>query len=231
MTEILPFAQYILGLIFTYALNFELVSFREYQYQLAIFQLLNLISEISIKIYSKNRYIYLAHQLLTEPRPYLGDVLDAWGSGFPGLDISRFSGEGCLRDKSRHVRSAVRCYVEMTELCRGEAAGWPGALCCSVTQSCPTLCDAMDCNTPGFPVLHHLSELVQTHVHWVGDAIQSSHLLLSPSPPAFYLSQHQGLFQWISSSLSRAKVLELRLEHQSFQWIFRVDFLNIWSAL
>ena len=62
------------------------------------------------------------------------------------------------------------------------------------------LCDRMDCSLPGFPVQHQLPELIQTHVHWVGDAIQPSHPLLSPSPPAFNLSQHQGLFQWVSSS-------------------------------
>ena len=67
--------------------------------------------------------------------------------------------------------------------------------CCSVAQLCPTLCDPMDCRTPGFPVLHHLLELAQTHVHPVSDAIQPSHPLSSPSPPAFNLSQHQGLFQ------------------------------------
>ena len=66
-------------------------------------------------------------------------------------------------------------------------------MCCSVTQVCPTFCDPMDCSTPGFPVLHHLPELAQTHVHLVGDAIQPSHPLSSPSPPAFNLSQHQGL--------------------------------------
>ena len=67
-------------------------------------------------------------------------------------------------------------------------------------------------------------ELAQTHVHWVGDAVQPSHPLLSPSPPAFNLSQHQGLFQWVSSLHQVAKVLELQLQHQSFQWIFRIDF-------
>ena len=72
--------------------------------------------------------------------------------------------------------------------------------CCSVTKSCPTLCDPRDCSTPGFPVLHYLLELAQTHVHPVSDAIQSSHPLSSPSPPAFSLFQHQGLFQWVSFS-------------------------------
>ena len=82
-------------------------------------------------------------------------------------------------------------------------------------------CDHMDCSTPGFPVLHHLPELAQTHVHRVGEAIQP---LLSPSPPAFNISQHQGLFQWVSSSHQVAKVLEFQLQHQSFQRIFRTDF-------
>ena len=94
----------------------------------------------------------------------------------------------------------------------------------SDTQSL-TLCDPMDCSTPGFPVHHQLLELTQTHVHQVGDAIQPSHPLSSPSPPTFYLSKHQGLFQWVSSSHQVAKVLEFQLQHQSFQRIFRTDFL------
>ena len=97
----------------------------------------------------------------------------------------------------------------------------------SVAQSCLTLCDPMDCSMPGFPVHQQLPELTQTHVHPVGDAIQPSHPLLSPSPPAFNLSQHQGLFKWVSSSHQIAKVLELQLEHQSFQWIFKTDFLRM----
>ena len=66
--------------------------------------------------------------------------------------------------------------------------------CCSITKSCLTLCDPMDCSTPGFPALHHLLEFAKTHVHWVGDVIQTSRPLLFPSPSAFYLSPHQGLF-------------------------------------
>ena len=95
----------------------------------------------------------------------------------------------------------------------------------SVAQSCPTLCNPMDYIMPGLPVHHQLLEFTQTHVHWVGDAIQPSHPLLPTSPPAFSLSQHQGLFQWVSSSHQVAKVLELQLQLQSFQWIFRTDFL------
>ena len=78
--------------------------------------------------------------------------------------------------------------------------------CCSVTQSCLTLCDPMDCSMPGFPGLHHLSEVAQIHVHWVSDAIQLAHPLSSPS--ALHRSQHQGLFQWVGSSHQGARVLE-----------------------
>ena len=95
----------------------------------------------------------------------------------------------------------------------------------SVAQSCPTLCDPVDCSTLGFSVHHQLPEPTQTHVHWVSDAIQPSHPLLSSSPPIFNLSQHQGLFQWVSSPQQEAKVLEFQLQHQSFQWIFRTGFL------
>ena len=96
----------------------------------------------------------------------------------------------------------------------------------SVTQSCLTLCDPMDCSTPGFPVHHQLPELAQTHVHWVGDDIQPSHPLLSPSPFAFNLSQHQGPFQWVGSLHQAAKVFEL--QHQSFQWMNIQDWVPLW---
>ena len=81
----------------------------------------------------------------------------------------------------------------------------------SVTQSCPTFCDPMNCSMPGLPIHHPLPKFTQTHVHWVGDAIQPSHLLSSPSP-ACSLSQNQGLFQWGSSSHQVAKVLEFQLQ-------------------
>ena len=93
----------------------------------------------------------------------------------------------------------------------------------SVIRSCLTLCDPMDCSTTGFPV--QLLEPTQTHVRWVSDAIQSYYPLPSPSPPAFILSQHQGLLKWVSSLHQVAKVLEFQLQHQSFQWIFRTDIL------
>ena len=81
----------------------------------------------------------------------------------------------------------------------------------SVAQSCLTLCDHMNRSTPGLPVHHQLLESTQTHDHWVGDAIQPSHPLSSPSPPVLNLSQHQSLFKWISSSHQVAKVLEFQL--------------------
>ena len=95
----------------------------------------------------------------------------------------------------------------------------------SVTQSCLTPCDPMDCSTPGLPVHHQLPEFTQTQVHWVSDAIQPSHPLSIPSPPSINLSQHQTLFQWVSSSHQVVKVLEFQLQCQSFQWIFRTHFL------
>ena len=102
----------------------------------------------------------------------------------------------------------------------------------SVAKSCPTLCDPMDCSTPGLPIHHQLPEFIQTHAHWVGDVIQPSHPLFPPSPPTFSLFQHHDLFKWVSSSHQMTKVLEFQLQHQSFQWIFRTDFLKIyWMAL
>ena len=99
----------------------------------------------------------------------------------------------------------------------------------------------MNCSTPGLPVHHQLPEFTQTHVHWVSDAIQPSHPLSSPSPPAPSPSQHKGLFQWVNSSHEVAKVLEFQLQHQSFQWTprremqikttMRYHFMLVWMAL
>ena len=114
-------------------------------------------------------------------------------------------------DVSEHVFVCVCVCVERE---RGES------LCCtaeittidyqfsSVTQSCPTLCDLKDCSTPSFPVHHQLPEFTQTLDHGVSDAIQPSRPLSSPSPPTFNLSQHQGLFKWVSSSHWDARVLD-----------------------
>ena len=96
----------------------------------------------------------------------------------------------------------------------------------------PAVCDTMNCSTPGFPVHHQLPEPTQSHVHWVSDAIQPSHPLLSPSLPAFNISQHQGLFKWVSSLHQVAKVLEFQLQHQfpneySGLISFRMDWLDL----
>ena len=136
-----------------------------------------------------------------------------------------------LKDKDLcKCRITVSLCQERT-VCQGKTVRVRGSQCywsfhfSSVAQLCPTLCDPMDCSMRGFPVHHQLLELTQTHVHWVGDAIQPSHPLSPPSSPAFNLSQHQGLFNWVSSSHQVSKVLEFQLQHQSFQWIFKTDFL------
>ena len=102
----------------------------------------------------------------------------------------------------------------------------------SVAQSCSTLCDPMNCSTPGLPVHHQLPEFTQIHVHWVSDAIQPSHPLSSSSPPALNLSQHQGLFQWVSSWHQVAKELSFSFnispsnEHPGLI-SFRMDWLDL----
>ena len=95
----------------------------------------------------------------------------------------------------------------------------------SVAQLCPTLCNPMNRSMPGLPAHHQLPELTQIHVHWVDDAIQPFHPLSSSSPPALDLSQHQGLFKWVSSSHQVTKVSEFQLQHQFFQWTPRTDLL------
>ena len=88
-------------------------------------------------------------------------------------------------------------------------------------------CDPINCSTPGLSVYHQLPEFTEAHVHRVGDAIQPSHPLSSPSPPAPNPSQHQGLFQWVNSSHEVAKELEFQLQHQSFQWTPRTDLFCV----
>ena len=94
-----------------------------------------------------------------------------------------------------------------------------------VTQSCLTLCDPMDCSTPGLPVHHQLLEFTQTHVHWVGDAIQPSHPLLSPSPSAFNLSQQQGLFKWVS----QIKWVKWVSQIKWVKWVSHIRWPKYWS--
>ena len=102
----------------------------------------------------------------------------------------------------------------------------------SVTQSSPTICDPMNHGMPGFSVHHQLPEFTQTHVHWVGDAIQPSHPLSSPSPPALNLSRHGGLFKWVSSFHQVAKIFEFQLQHQySNEYSGLISFRMDWSDL
>ena len=136
-----------------------------------------------------------------------------------------------LQYSMKQIPAALGSFTPFSVSCPAEALvictllELPSAWLSSAAQLCPTLCDLMDCSIPGFPVHHQLLELAQTHVHGVSDAIQPSHPLSSPSPPAPNPSQHQDLFQCVSSLHQVAKVLELQLNHQSFQWIFRTDFL------
>ena len=120
--------------------------------------------------------------------------------------------------RGKHENSAFCTLV--TVLC-GSCSG-------SVSKWCPALFNPRDCRMAGLPVLHYLLEATQTHVLWVGDAIQPSHPLSSPFPPAFNFPQHQGLgwlgHQWLGSLHEVAKVLELQVQHQSFQRILRIDF-------
>ena len=103
--------------------------------------------------------------------------------------------------------------------------------CCSVNKLYPTLCNPKNCSTPGFPVLPHLLECAQTHVHWVDDAILPSHPLSPPSPFVLNLCQHQGLFQWVGSLHQVAKVLEFHLQHQSFPMNILGWFPLGWTGL
>ena len=133
--------------------------------------------------------------------------------------------------------STYRVWVSLDSLCLHIAPHPPGPFSgglkfslgsvqfSSVDQSCLTLCDPMNHSTPSLPVHNQLLGLTQTHVHWVSDAIQPSHPLLSPSPPALNLSQHKGLFKLVSSLHQVAKVLEFQLQHQSFQWTPKTDLL------
>ena len=105
-------------------------------------------------------------------------------------------------------------------------------ICCSVAVSCLTLCDPMDCSTPGFPVLHYFPEFALTHVHSVDDTIQPSHPRLPPSPPALNLSQHHSLYQGVGSSHQVVKVLGLQLPHHfSSEYLelisFRIDWFDL----
>ena len=150
--------------------------------------------------------------------PFLATHLYQAGALFPDPLVSW---------KSLHLKSLTEALgkpiaTQVDCKCRQKAVSVQFS---SVAQSCRTLCDPVDCSTPGLPVHHQLPKLAQTHVQWIGDAIQLSYSLSSPSLPTFNLSQHQGLLKLVSSLHQVAKVLEFQLQHQSFQWIFTTDFL------
>ena len=144
---------------------------------------------------------------------------------FPGSPAVRC----CITNAGAHVQSLVReLRSHMTfDLTKKKKVILGNRKWFSSVQSlsCVRLCDPMNCSMPGLPVHDQLPESTQTHVHWVGDAIQPPHPLLSLSPPALNLSQHQGLFKLVSSPHQVAKVLEFQLQHQSFQWTPRTNLL------
>ena len=134
------------------------------------------------------------------------------------------------REMENMLLRNLMCSVKSSSTTTFESNNWwssygQGIQFSSVQSLCHVWFFTTDCSTPGFPVHHHHLELAQTHIYWLSDAMQPSCLLSSPSPPAFNLSQHQELFQWVSPLHHVDKVLELQFQHQSFQWIFRTDFL------
>ena len=128
---------------------------------------------------------------------------------------------GSLETESNFIEVFLINVKELWEIL--EESYW----CYLITKSCPALCKPTDYSTPGFPALHYLPEFAQIHVHWHGGAIQTSHPPSPSSPLALNLSQHQSFSQRVSSLYQVAKVLELLLQHQSFQSIFKVDFYII----
>jgi len=117
-----------------------------------------------------------------------------------GILFKRYSHQNTLRGAEQIEKCMCRHDFVWLNHCIFPDQRFSSVQFSSVAQSCPTLCDTMNRSTPGLPVHHQLPESTQTHVHWVGDAIQPSCPLSSPSPPALNLSQHQGLFKWVSSS-------------------------------
>ena len=135
----------------------------------------------------------------------MGFPRQEYWSGLP------FPSPGDLPDPGIEPESPTFAGEFFTTESYGKSLSPPSDQIRSVAQSCPTLCDPMNRSTPGLPVLHQLPEITQTHVHRVSDAIQPSHPLSSPSPPAPNHSQHQSLFQWVNSLHEVAKVLEFQL--------------------
>ena len=145
----------------------------------------------------------------------------------PALNLSQHQGLFQWVSSSHQVAKVLEFQLQHQSLqwTHGMSVQLSSIQFISVTQSCLTLCNPMNHSTPGPLVHHQLPEFTQTHALWFGDAIQPSHPLSSPSPPASNPSQHQGLFQWVNSLHDVAKVLEFQLQHQSVQWIPRTDLL------
>ena len=146
---------------------------------------------------------------------------------------SKITADGdCSHEIKRHLLLGRKGMTNLDSTLKSRDITLPTKVCLassvqfsSVAQLCLTLCDPLNYGTPGLPGHNQLPEFTQTHVHWVCDSIQPSHPLSSPSPPVLNLSQHQGLFKWVTSSHQVAKLLEFQLQHQSFQWTPRTDLL------
>ena len=159
------------------------------------------------------------------PSPFQRSTLGVYSNSNPHISFRTLVTSGFIKGPETEFTTS---WSSLTHV-------WPekssSSLFSSVTQSCPTLCNHMDCSTPGLPVHHQLLEFTQTNVHWVGDAIQPSHPLSPPSPPTFNLSQHRGLLKRVSFLHQVAKVLELQLQHPSNEYpgliSFRMDWLDL----
>ena len=193
---------------------------------------------ILVKFWAKYDWLSLDHRsisvqwmLATEARPSDRNVFTqaypfSSGSGVPPKEVKN---TGCLSiqypllPQAAHVLPPLYLFnCQDTTVNNHPCLHGSVQFTYSVVSNC---CDPMNHSMPGVPVHHQLPESTQTHLHWVGDAIQPPHPLSSPSPPALNLSQHQGLFKWVSFLHQVAKVLEFQLQRQSFQWIPRTDLL------
>ena len=173
----------------------------------------------------KWRLVIIIPVLYTQLGPTLSDSMDYSPPGSPIHGILQVRILEWVAIPFCRGSSWPRDWTQVSHIAGRFFTIWVTVQFSSVAQSRLTLCNPMNCSTPGLPVHHQLPEFTQTHVHRVGDAIQPSHPLSSPSPPASNPSQHQGLFQWVNSSHEVAKVLEFQLQYQSFQWTPRTDLL------
>ena len=167
---------------------------------------------------------HLSKQVSLNPWYVLGTVRGGWNISVSWIGKHSFSCGAHVLVRKADEKMAQEAKPPLPEPGR-TSTGLSSVQFSSLPQLCLTLCDPMNHSTPGLPVHHQLLQFTQTHFHWVDDAIQPSHPLLSPSSPALNLSQHQDLFQWGSSSHQVAKVLEFQLQHQSFQWTSRTNLL------